>query len=80
VWAAGYDTPPGASGLQTLFWATVPSLHPGGGSPLWSVSAVPGAATAWAAGDSLSGPFVLQNGQGEFPECPHRNRERGEPG
>ncbi len=73
VWAAGYDTPSGATTPQTLTlnwngsaWSTVASPDAGSSSLLTSVSATPGAATVWAAGYSgTSGsfnPLILQNG------------------
>ncbi len=73
LWAAGYDTPTGAAGAQTLTlnwngtaWTTVPSPDAGTPSVLTSVSTSPGAAIVWAAGYSGTAgslnPLMLQNG------------------
>jgi hypothetical protein len=73
LWAAGYDTPSGATGAQTLTlnwngtaWTTVPSPDAGTPSVLTSVSTSPGAAIVWAAGYSGTtgslNPLMLQNG------------------
>ena len=73
IWAAGFDTPAGASQPQTLTlnwngttWTTVASPNAASTDILTSVATNPGAAIVWAVGDSgptgSFNPLILQNG------------------